>query len=185
MKFKKRIALCALMLALVAVLSFTLVACNGSLEQQIRDLQDKVNGFEQDFAEKSITVYIGEKEFAVTTRKSFLHDVLKDLKAGGKISAYAYSGGELSPFFTRIDDLEQDTANYKYYTVWHTVDEFSLKSVYAGFMAGRGEKLTEGEDEYATVFVATSYKQRTMFYSNVGVGLLPVVDGAAYAVLVD
>ncbi len=52
MKFKKRIALCALMLALVAVLSFTLVACNGSLEQQIRDLQDKVNGFEQDFAEK-------------------------------------------------------------------------------------------------------------------------------------
>jgi len=50
MKLKKRIALCALMLALVAVLSFTLVACNGSLEQQIRDLQDKVNGFEQDFA---------------------------------------------------------------------------------------------------------------------------------------
>jgi len=182
---KKRIALIVLALVLVTALGFTLVACNNSLEAQIRDLQNKVNGYEQDFAEKTVTVYIGESKFELTTRKSFLHDVLKDMKKDGQLSAYEYSGGELSPFMTQVGDLEEDSANRKYYSVWHSIDEYSLKSVYNGYMPGRGEQKIEGEGDYATAFVATTYKGTTLYYSNVGVGLLPVVDGATYAVLVD
>ena len=185
MKSTKKILLAALVILIVATIGVTLVACNSSLEEQLRDLQNRVNGFEQDFAEKSITVYVGEKEFSVKTRKSFLHDVLRDLKNEGKISQYTYTGGDLSPFVTQIDDLQQDFDNFKYYSVWHSLDIFSLKQVYSGFMPGRGVQKTEGEGEYATTFVATQYRGKLLYYSNVGVGPLPIADGAAYAILID
>lgn len=178
---KKRIALIALIAVLVLVLSFTLVACNGSLEEQIRDLQNKVNGYEADFAEKTITVYIGDKTFEVTTRQAFLSDVFEEMKDSGKISAYVINNGMI----TQIDDLQQDAASYKYYSVWHNVNEFAFKSAYSGYMPGRGETVTEGTPPYDTTFVCTHVDETLLYYSNVGVKLLPVVDGAAYAVFVD
>ena len=181
---KKKLILIALVLVLAISLGLSLVACN-PLEQKIHDLQNQVNGFEQDFAEKSVTVYVGEEKFDIVTRKAFLHDALKDLKNGGKISAYEYSGGELSPYISQVGDIMQDFAGGKYYSVWHNVNEFSLKGVYSGFKPGRGELKTEGEAPYQTTFVVTAFKGTELFYSNVGVGLLPLVDGAVYAVLLD
>ncbi len=181
---KKRIVLIALIAILVLSIGVALVACD-PLESQIRDLQNKVNGYEADFTEKTVTVYIGEENFEVTTRKAFFHDILKDMKKQGLISAYDFSGGDLSPMITQIDDLMQNAAEYKYYSVWHSIDEFSLKAVYSGYMPGRGTTKVEGTEPYQTTFVVTEYEGNTLYYSNVGVGLLPVVDGAVYAVLVD
>lgn len=181
---KKRIVLIALIAILVLLIGVALAACD-PLESQIRDLQNKVNGYEEDFTEKTVTVYIGEEDFEVTTRKAFFHDILKDMKKQGLISAYDFSGGELSPFVTQIGDLMQNVAENKYYSVWHSIDEFSLKTVYSGYMPGRGATKTEGTEPYQTTFVVTEYEGKTLYYSNVGVGLLPVVDGAVYAVLID
>lgn len=181
---KKRIVLIALIAILVLSIGVALVACD-PLESQIRDLQNKVNGYEADFTEKTVTVYIGEENFEVTTRKAFFHDILKDMKKQGLISAYDFSGGDLSPMITQIDDLMQNAAEYKYYSVWHSIDEFSLKTVYSGYMPGRGTTKEEGTAPYQTTFVVTEYEGNMLYYSNVGVGLLPVVDGAVYAVLVD
>lgn len=177
-----------MIVTLVAVLilcAFALTACDSDLESKLQDLQNKINGYEQDFSEKSITVYIGEKEFEVVSRKAFLHDVLKDLESEGKISAYEFSGGNLSPFITQIDELNQVEAEYKYYSVWHNVNEYSLKSVYTTYVPSRAQQKVEGEGAYATVFAATTYEGCELYYSAVGVGLLPLVDGAVYAILVD
>ena len=174
---------------LVVVLAvFCLTACNNtSLEEQIRDLQNQINGFEADFSEKDVTVYIGDEKFEIVTRKAFLHDVFKDMKSQGLLSAYEYSGGDLSPFVTQFGDLQQNYAEHKYYTVWHSVDLYSLKGVYSekNGMPGRGTTKVEGEGEWATTYVVTEYKDVELFYSNVGVGLLPVVDGGVYAILID
>lgn len=181
---KKKIVLIALIAVLVLSLGLSLAACT-PLESKMRDLQNKVNGYEADFTEKTVVVYIGEDDFTVTTRKAFLHDILKDMKKDGLINAYDFSGGELSPYIMQVGDLQQDFAEGKYYSVWHSVDEFSLKSVYSGYMPGRGTQKVEGEAPYQTTFVVTTVGEKTLYYSNVGVGLLPVVDGATYAILID
>ena len=173
--------LIALIAVLVTVLAFTLVACNMPLEKKIRDLQNKVNGYEADFSEKSIVVYIGDEKFDITTRKAFLHDVLKDMKASSKISAYEYSGGDVSPFITQVGDLQQDFENYKYYSVWHSLGESGLKSVYNNYAPSRGEQ----KDEWGTKYVVTTYNDVLLYYSSVGVGYIPVIEGATYAILID
>lgn len=169
MNNKKRIMLIVLVAVMLAAFALALVACNGY----------------EDSSEKTVVIYIGDKEFELTTRNAFLHSALKELKAKGEISKYEYSGEGISAFLTQIDDLMQNADEYKYYSVWHSVDEFSLKSVYSGYAPTRGEQRTEGEAPYQTTFVATTYKNKTLYYSNVGVGLLPLVDGATYAILVD
>ena len=186
--FRKRVAIIVATVLVVVLAVFCLAACNNtSLEEQIRDLQNQINGFETDFSEKDVTVYIGDEKFEIVTRKAFLHDVLKDMNSQGLISAYAYSGGNLSPFVTQVGDLHQNFAEYKYYTVWHSLDVYSLKGVYSeqNGMPGRGTTKVEGEGDFATTFVVTEYKGVELFYSNVGVGLLPVVDGGVYAILID
>lgn len=167
--------------ALAVALVLTLTACNGSLEEQLRDLQNKVSGYEADFSEKSVTVYIGEEEFQITTRKAFLHDVLKEMKATSRIPVYEYSGGEVSPFVMQIGDLRQDIAGNKYYSFWHSLGESGLKCVYNGYAPSRGET----REEWGTEYVVTTYKGTMLYYSSVGVGYIPVSDGATYAVLVD
>lgn len=186
--FRKRVTIIVATVLVVVLAVFCLAACNNtSLEEQIRDLQNQVNGFESDFSEKDVTVYIGDEKFEIVTRKTFLHDVLKDMYSQDLISAYEYSGGNLSPFVTQVGDLQQNFAEYKYYTVWHSIDVFSLKGVYSNDygMPGRGVQKVEGEEPYQTVFVVTEYKGTVLFYSNVGVGLLPIVDGGVYAILID
>lgn len=181
MNSKKRLALIAVIAVLVISLAFTLVACNGSLEEQLRDLQNKVNGYETDFSEKSVVVYVGEDRLEITTRKPFLHDVLKELKVTSKISVYEYSGGEVSPFITQVGDLHQDLASNKYYSVWHTLSESGLKSVFSEYAPSRGEQ----KDEWGTQYVVTTYNEILLYYSSVGVGYIPVIDGATYAILID
>ncbi|MCM1306316.1 MAG: hypothetical protein NC037_04940 [Bacteroides sp.] len=186
MNNKKRVLLIALIAVLVTVMAFMLVACNGSLQEQIRDLQNKVNGYEADFSEKSIVVYIGEDKFEITTRKAFLHDVFKEMKASGKISAYTYNGGDASPYCTQIGNLPADGTDYKYYSVWHSVDEYAFKSVYNEYMPSRAVQKVENEGtDWEVTFAVTTYEETLLFYSNVGVGYIPVVEGATYAILVD
>ena len=165
MNNKKRVLLIALIAVLVAVMAFALVACNRG----------------GDNSEKSIVVYIGEDKFEITTCQAYLHGVLKEMKANSQISAYEYSGGDASPFVSQIGDLQQDFANYKYYSVWHSIDKFELKCVYNEYAPSRGEQ----KDEGGTKFVVTTYKETMLYYSGVGVGDIPVIDGATYAVLID
>lgn len=178
---------------LVVVLVLSLVvftACDGSLrdeidklKQEIDNLQQQVGGYEADFEEKQVVVYIGEKRFDVTTRKAYLHDVIKDLFEEGKISAYEYGNDDLNPFISAIDVLEQNYAESKYYSVWHNVDNFSLKGLDSSW--GNPSRATIETDDYGTVYVVTILDGVKLNYSAVGVGILPLVDGCTYAILVD
>ncbi len=184
----KRFKIVSLILvALIALaLVVTLAACDRSLEDRIKELEAQVNGYEASYEEKAVTIYVGEEnKFTLVTRSAFLHDALKELKQKGLISEYAYQGEGISAYVTKIGGLDQDAASGKYYSVWHSVDEFSLKSVYSGYMPTRGEQRAEGKEPYQTVFVATHHDGKLLYYSNVGVGLLPLVDGATYAIFVD
>lgn len=188
--------LTALLLVLVfSLCAICLVACNdqeladlqakidknqAEFEQQLAELQAKINGYEADYSEKTVTVYVGDECLEVTTRQAFLHTLLKELKKDGKISAYEYSGGEVSPFITQIDDLQQDSANGKYYSVWHNVDS-QLCSVVSDWQPSR----VVPKDIYGTSYATTTYHEVELYYSNVGVGYIPVVDGCVYAILVD
>lgn len=165
MNNKKRFLLIALTAVLVAVTAFTLVACNG----------------DGDSSEKSIVVYIGEDKFEIVTCQAYLHGVLKEMKADSKISVYEYGGGEASPFISQIGDLQQDIANCKYYSVWHSIDKFELKCVYNEYAPSRGEQ----KDESGMKFAVTAHKETLLYYSGVGVGSVPVINGATYAILVD
>ena len=179
------------MVVLVLVLSLVIfTACDGSLQdeidrlkQEINDLQQQVGGYEADFTEKNIVVYVGEKRFEITTRKAYLHDVFKDLLAEGKISAYEYGTDDLNPYITAIDSLEQNWQENKYYSVWHNVDNFSLKGLDSSW--GNPSRATIETDDYGTVYVVTILDGVKLNYSAVGVGILPLVDGCTYAILVD
>jgi membrane protein implicated in regulation of membrane protease activity len=178
---------------LVVVLVLSLVvftACDGSLrdeidklKQEIDNLQQQVGGYEADFEEKQVVIYIGEKRFDVTTRKAYLHDVIKDLFEEGKICAYEYGNDDLNPFISAIDVIEQNYAEGKYYSVWHNVDNFSLKGLDSSW--GNPSRATIEADEYGNRFVVTQIDGVTLNYSAVGVGILPLVDGCTYAIMVD
>ena len=177
-------------LVLVLTLALMLTACNGGLQdeidklkQEIEDLQQQVGGYEADFEEKNIVIYIGEKRFDVTTRKAYLHDAIKDLLKEQKISKYEYGADELNPYISAIDELQQDTANYKYYSVWHNVDVFALKSAPSEW--GNPGRATIEADDFGSQYVVTTVDGTKLYYSSTGVGTLPLVDGCTYAVLVD
>lgn len=179
---KSKVFVALLLVLVMSLCAICFVACDGdsSLEKQLADLQSKINGYEEDFSEKSVTVYIGEDCIDVTTRQPFLHALLKELKKDGKISVYNYSGGEVAPFITQIDDLQQDTENGKYYSVWHNVDS-QLCSVVSDWQPSR----VVAKEIYGVKYATTVYNEIELYYSNVGVGYIPVVDGCVYAILVD
>lgn len=186
---KSKIAVVLTMVLLVLCLCI-FTACDSSLQdeidrlkQEINDMQQQIGGYEADFAEKTVTVYIGEKCFEVTTRKAYFHDLLKDLLEEGKISAYEYGDDDLNPFITAIDVLQQDYTSGKYYSVWHNVNNFSLKGVSSSW--GNPSRATVEDDGYGNMMVVTTYQNAKLYYSAVGVGILPLVDGCTYAILVD
>lgn len=183
----RRKGLVITILLLVVVLTILFCACDNSkikdLESQIQKLQEKVNGYEADYSPKDIVIYIGEKKFEINTGKAFLHEALKDLKNEGKITAYDYGQDDLNPFLSAVDVLQQDLANYKYFSVWHNVDNFSLKAVYSEY--GNPGRSYVKEDDYGTKFVVAMIDNNELYYSNVGVGILPLFNGCTYAVLVD
>ena len=189
--FLKRTAILIVALVLIVVccaLLFT--ACDNGLQaeidklkDQINDLQQQVGGYEADFEEKSVVLYIGEDKFEITTRKAYLHEAIKDLLKEGKISCYEYGTDELNPYITAVDDLQQDTANYKYYSVWHNVDVFALKQAPSEWgNPGRAEIET---DDFGSQYVVTTVDGTKLYYSSTGVGTLPLIDGCTYAILVD
>lgn len=180
-KTKSKVLVAVLLVVVLSLCAICFAACNdNSLEQQLADLQAKINGYEADFSEKSVTVYIGEDCFEVKTRQPFLHSLLKELKKDGKISVYNYSGGEISPFITQIDELQQESENGKYYSVWHNVDS-QLCSVVSDWQPSR----VIAKDIYGTSYATTIYNDIELYYSNVGVGYIPVVNDCVYAILVD
>lgn len=139
-----------------------------------------------DNSQKNITVYIGDKTFEVTTNAAYLHDVFVELKNDDKITQYVFSGDlTTGVFLTQIDDLAQDAASGKYYSVWHDVDEFALKSVYQEQFAEYNPHRSEVTTEDGTKFITTNYKGIKLYYSGVGVSKIPLKNGGHYAVLVD
>ena len=178
------------MVLTLVLLAVVFTACDSSLQneidrlkQEINDLQQQVGGYEADFEEKQVVIYIGEKRFDVTTRKAYLHDAIKDLFEEGKICAYEYGNDDLNPFVSAIDVLKQSLEENKYYSVWHNVDNFSLKGLDSSW--GNPARATVETDQYGTSYVVTVVDGVKLNYSAVGVGILPLVDGCTYAILVD
>ncbi|MBR2334427.1 MAG: hypothetical protein IKA59_03700 [Clostridia bacterium] len=161
---------------IVLSLVVTLTACG---------LKDQIDGLGQEIKpnndEKQVTIIVGEKTFEVTTTKAYLHEALKDLLAEGKIALYEY-GSDESPYVVAIDVLEQDVEGGKYFSVWHNVDSFSLKCIWSDFVPSRALKTTDND---GNIVVTTMHKNQELFYSGVGIGTLPLVDGCTYAILVD
>lgn len=168
MKNSKKIALVALILIILAVLCFTFVACDSG----------------NDDSEKSITVYIGDGEnnsYSVTTNQAYLMDVLKEMKNNGIIDVLETEDSAYGAFIKSIGSLNPG-AN-EFCSVWHSLDKFELKSVYADYYASyeHGQKI----EEEGTVFFGTKIGNKTLYLSTVGVSSLPVKDGACYAIFVD
>ncbi len=158
------------------------VACD-ALRESIGNLQEEIGGYKGDETEKTVVVFVGEKRFEITTSRAYLHEVFKDLLEQNKISRYQYSGDEKSPYISAIDILEQDVENGKYYSLWHNVDNFSLKCLDSPY-GNPGRASVEEDDEGNKMVVATHHGVR-LYYASVGAGALPLVDGCTYAMLVD
>ena len=166
--FKSKRVVFAVAIALVAVLcALCFVACNTNT----------------DTGEKHITVCVGEKMFEVTTTEANLHGVLTQLYNEGKLTAYVTSESSLGAYITQIDELVQGDG--KYYSVWHSVDEFDLKSVYQEAYASYNPSRATTKNEDGTVFIVTVYGDNTLYYSGVGISKLPIKEGGVYAVFVD
>lgn len=177
------VALAALIVALV-ILATLMCACNdktNSLEKKIWELEQQIHGIEADTTQKSVVIYVGEKKFELTTRKSFLHEALVGLKEDGSISEYSFSGSALNAFILQIDDLQQSDG--KYYSVWLNVQNSSLWSVYdENFYPSRG---VAKDGDYGMRYLSTTFHETELYYASVGVSLIPLVDGCTYAILVD
>ena len=166
--FNRKKIVFAVAVVLIAVLcTLCFVACN-------------VN---ENTGEKHITVYVGEKTFAVTTTETNLHGVLTQLHREGKLTAYVTDDSGFGAYITQIDGLVQGDG--KYYSVWHSVDRFELKSVYQEAYASYNPSRATTKNEDGTVFIVTVYGDNTLYYSGVGISLLPIEDGGVYAVFVD
>lgn len=110
-----------------------------------------------------VTVVLGDKSYEAETRVRTVHELLQEMKANGVIEAYEFSGTRFTPYVTKIDTVVgKFEVDGKYIAVFHDIDEMSLK--YYG-LAG---------------YVTKEHMGREFFYSNIGVALLPVVDGASY-----
>ncbi|MDE6302204.1 MAG: hypothetical protein K2M36_01265 [Clostridia bacterium] len=151
---------------------FCFVACNPTQTQE---------------GEKNITVYIGDKTFEVTTEQLYLHGVLLEMLEDEKISAYVYTDGAYGVSFSQVDEISQDPTwtTPPFLSLWHNVDEFTLKSVYNEQWASSNPSRSEATVEDGTKFVTTTYKGVLLYYSGTGIGSVPVIDGGVYAILVD
>lgn len=136
-----------------------------------------------DRSEKNITVYVGEKVFEVTTDEAYLDGVLDKLFKEQKLSKYKVGSSALGKFIIEIDELT--LRDGQYFSVWHSVDRFELKSVYNAQWASSNPSRATTKTEDGAVFTVTEYMGKTLYYSGVGISSLPLVNGGVYAVLVD
>lgn len=161
MQKNRRIILTVLLLVAVILLSAVLSACDYSeLKKKVSELENKLSGYEGSSEEKTITLTVGESVFEFTTRVNNLHDALIEMKEKEIISAYVFDGSGFGVYVTEIGGLKADAAEFSYIAVFHDIDDAALKDFYNPDPLDQGGK--------------------TYFYSNVGVALLPVVDGASY-----
>ncbi len=164
---RKKLTLLIAVLFSALICAFGLAACN-----------------QPDTGEKNVTVYIGDKTLEVTTEQAYLHGLLKELYADGRISAYVYSGDENSAFASQVDAVVQGV-NGPYISVWHSLDEFALKSVYNSQFAEYNPSRSEVIEEDGTRFIAYTHNGVTLYLSGAGLSQLPLRDGGVYAVFLD
>lgn len=166
---KKALVLSVVAALLVCVVALSLVACNGSLQERIKDLQDKVTGLEQTSTEKTVNILIGDKPYEITTRMGNLFDVLGEMKSKGTISVFDYTGSGLDAYIKAVDTLVGSDADRTFIAIYHDIDNYSLKGT-----------------DYQTGEIATTVANgKTYFFSNVGCAILPLVDGASYYLAVQ
>jgi len=166
--FRKKILPITTVILLVAMSLFCFAACNDNPNEGV----------------KSITVYIGEDNpIAVTTEAANLHEVLLEMKESGKISAYEFSESEYGAFITKVGGLALPSGVY--YSIWHDIDMLEYKSPYkqADAEAGWYPSCSIAIEEEGSKFVGVKLGNKNLYYSGVGVGSLPVQDGATYAIL--
>jgi hypothetical protein len=112
---------------------------------------------------KAVTVYLGEEALSVETRQDKINGLLKELLEAQKISAYKTDGFGYGIYVTQIGALVGDSAAGTYIAFYHDINDYALQD-YA--------------EDYSAITEEIGGK--TVFYSGVGVALLPVVDGASY-----
>lgn len=169
--FRKKLLVIVAAVLVAVLAAFCFAACNPTQTQE---------------GEKNITVYIGDKKFEVTTEQLYLHGVLLEMLEDGKISAYVYTDGAYVSF-SRVDEISQDPTwtTPPFLTLWHNVDEFTLKSVYNEQWVSSNPSRSEVTVEDGTKFITTTHNGVLLYYSGTGIGSVPVIDGAVYAVFVD
>lgn len=75
----KRAAAFLLVALVVCVLAVALVACDSSLKDRVKELENEVNGIKEEYGIKDVTIYIGDEEITSTTNGVYVMDTLKEL----------------------------------------------------------------------------------------------------------
>ena len=167
-------------LLIVLLLAVMLTACG--LKDAIDGLQQQAGGYEPNDKEKHVTIFVGDDKFELTTKERYLHGALQELLSENKISRYEFTSGDFGAYLNAIHNLEQDVANGKYYSIWHNLDVFALKSISSEWNPNRA---TGEDDGQGNIFAVTTHNNIKLYYSAVGVDVLPLIDGCTYAILVD
>lgn len=158
----KRAAAFLLVALVVCVLAVALVACDSSLKDRVKELENEVNGIKEEYGIKDVTIYIGDEEITSTTNGVYVMDTLKELFGKKKIANLKYTEGEYGAMISELGTLVAGSNSY--IAFYHTVDNESLK----------GTDWKTGETITKNAF------GKTFYYANLGVSSFPVYDGASY-----
>lgn len=140
MKNKRILLIAIAIIVLMSVVMGTLVACKNN----------------DDASTKKITVTLMDNEQLVTTKKAYLGDVLKDLKAEGLIKL-EYQDSTFGMFITSINGL--------------TLKSNEFVGIY----------LSSDDPANADLLIPTVTKDDITYYSsNKGADTLPIIDGVKY-----
>lgn len=140
MKNKRILLIAIVIIVLMSVVMGALVACKNN----------------DDASTKKITVTLMDNEQLVTTKKAYLGDVLKDLKAEGLIKL-EYQDSTFGMFITSINGL--------------TLKSNEFVGIY----------LSSDDPANADLLIPTVTKDDITYYSsNKGADTLPIIDGVNY-----
>lgn len=140
MKNKRILLIAIAIIVLMSVVMGALVACKNN----------------DDASTKKITVTLMDNEQLVTTKKAYLGDVLKDLKAEGLIQL-EYQDSTFGMFITSINGL--------------TLKSNEFVGIY----------LSSDDPANADLLIPTVTKDDITYYSsNKGADTLPIIDGVKY-----
>ena len=150
--FKKRGGALAAIIILALLSALILVAFAGC--GSLKDLGKPG----ADAGAKSVTVIVGDSTFSVqNTSAEFVHDLLVQLKDEGKL-IYEFHDSEYGAYIDELGSLKAGANSYV--SVYHNIDDLAL---------------------YDPAWDAPIQRDGTTFHSSsLGVGSLPVKDGASY-----